>query len=77
MLTNLRGQAWGLYGFTMVYRETGDKKFLDQAVKIAGFLLNHPNMPEDLIPYWDFNAPDLPNEPRDASAAASDCFRFV
>ena len=64
------GQAWGLYGFTMVYRETGDKKFLRQAENIASFILNHPNLPENLIPYWDFNAPNIPNEPYDASAAA-------
>lgn len=65
-----RGQAWGLYGFTVMYRETGDKKYLEQAEKIAGFYLNHPNMPKDKVPYWDFNAPDIPNAPRDASAAA-------
>lgn len=65
-----RGQAWGLYGFTLMYRETNDKKYLDQAEKIAGFYLNHPNLPEDMVPYWDFNAPDIPNAPRDASAAA-------
>jgi hypothetical protein len=57
----------------MVYRETGDKKFLDQAVKIADFILNHDNLPEDGVPYWDFNAPDIPDEPRDASAAAILC----
>ncbi len=65
-----RGQAWGLYGFTMVYRETGDKKYLEQAENIADFYLNHPNLPADLVPYWDFDAPGIPNEPRDASAAA-------
>jgi hypothetical protein len=65
-----RGRAWGLYGFTVMYRETGDQKYLDQAIKIAAFYLNHPRMPEDLIPYWDFDAPNIPNEPRDASAAA-------
>jgi unsaturated chondroitin disaccharide hydrolase len=65
-----RGQAWGLYGFTMCYRETKDKQFLDQAEHIASFILNHPNLPKDLVPYWDFNAPNIPNEPRDASAAA-------
>lgn len=65
-----RGQAWGLYGFTVMYRETRDKKYLEQAEKIAAFYLNHPNMPADKIPYWDFNAPNLPDEPRDASAAA-------
>ncbi len=65
-----RGQAWGLYGFTMTYRCTKDKQFLEQAEKIAGFLLNHPRLPEDLIPYWDFDAPGIPNEERDVSAGA-------
>ncbi len=65
-----RGQAWGLYGFTMAYRETGDKKFLEQAKHIAEFILNHPHLPADGIPYWDFDAPGIPLEPRDASAAA-------
>jgi unsaturated chondroitin disaccharide hydrolase len=65
-----RGQAWGLYGYTMCYRETRDPKYLQQAEDIAGFILNHPNMPKDMVPYWDFNAPNIPNEPRDASAAA-------
>jgi unsaturated chondroitin disaccharide hydrolase len=65
-----RGQAWGLYGFTMMYRETKDKKYLDHAQHIAQFILNHPNLPADKIPYWDFNAPGIPNTYRDASAAA-------
>lgn len=65
-----RGQVWGLYGFTVMYRETKDKKYLDQAKHIADFILNHPNLPADKIPYWDFNAPDIPNAPRDASAGA-------
>ncbi|MFL5774109.1 MAG: alpha-L-fucosidase, partial [Flavisolibacter sp.] len=65
-----RGQAWGLYGFTMCYRETGNKTFLLQAEHIAAFLLHHPRMPADFIPYYDFDAPGIPSEPRDASAAA-------
>lgn len=74
-----RGQAWGLYGYTMMYRETENKEYLKFAEKIAAFLLNHPNMPEDGVPYWDFNAPNLPESSpyaaqykynRDASAAA-------
>ena len=65
-----RGQAWGLYGYTEVYRETKDKKYLAQANKIATFILSNPNLPADKIPYWDFNAPDIPNALRDASAAA-------
>lgn len=65
-----RGQAWGLYGYTETYRETKDKKYLDQANKIAAFILNNPNFPKDKIAYWDFNATDIPNALRDASAAA-------
>lgn len=65
-----RGQAWGLYGYTMMYRFTKDKNYLKQAKKIAKFILNHPNLPEDKIPYWDFDAPNIPNALRDASAGA-------
>lgn len=81
-----RGQAWGIYGFTMVYRFTKDQRFLDAATGLANFFLNHPNMPDDLVPYWDFNAgedgfaPDWAYDPsgyrempRDASAAAIAC----
>lgn len=64
-----RGQAWALYGYTMCYRETGDKRYLQQAEYIARWLFNHPHMPTDLVPYWDFDAPDIPHEPRDVSAA--------
>lgn len=64
-----RGQAWGLYGFTICYRYTKDKQFLKQAEKIASFIMNHPNLPEDKVPYWDFNAPNIPDEYRDVSAA--------
>lgn len=65
-----RGQVWGLYGYTVMYRLTEQERYLDQALKIADFLINHPNLPEDKIPYWDFNAPDIPNALRDASAGA-------
>lgn len=64
-----RGQSWGLYGFTMMYRETGNRKYLQHAEKIADFLLSHPNMPEDMIPYWDYSASER-SKMRDASAAA-------
>ncbi|WP_341838111.1 glycoside hydrolase family 88 protein [Chitinophaga pollutisoli] len=78
-----RGQAWGLYGFTTCYKETGDERFLATAMGMADFYLNHRNLPPDLIPYWDFNVgeegyrPDWDYQPdadkaipRDASAAA-------
>ena len=65
-----RGQVWGMYGFTVMYRETKDKKYLEQAQHIARFILNHPNLPADKIPYWDFNAPNIPDALRDASAGA-------
>ncbi|MGN7720702.1 glycoside hydrolase family 88 protein [Chitinophaga sp. 22620] len=64
-----RGQAWGLYGFTMMYRFTKDQAYLNQARNIANFILSHPNLPADKIPYWDYNAPQIPTS-RDASAGA-------
>ena len=65
-----RGQAWALYGYVMCYRYTKDPRYLEQSEKIYAMLLHQKHMPKDLIPYWDFNAPNIPNEPRDASAAA-------
>ncbi|NRF37878.1 glycoside hydrolase family 88 protein [Pedobacter foliorum] len=65
-----RGQAWGLYGYTMMYRFTKDKQYLKQAKSIAKFMLNDPSMPADMIPYWDYDAPGIPNTYRDASAGA-------
>lgn len=65
-----RGQAWGVYGYTVCYRYTQDPKYLNQAIKIADYIINHPKLPKDQIPYWDYDAPKIPNEPRDASAAA-------
>ncbi len=63
-----RGQAWAIYGYTMVYRETQDPKYLDFVQHVADVYL--ASLPEDGVPYWDFHAPDIPDAPRDASAAA-------
>jgi unsaturated chondroitin disaccharide hydrolase len=63
-----RGQAWGIYGFTVCFRETGDKRFLDAAVKLADYFL--ARLPADSVPYWDFQVPNVPQEPRDSSAGA-------
>ncbi|MGN0036127.1 MAG: glycoside hydrolase family 88 protein [Bacteroidaceae bacterium] len=65
-----RGQAWAIYGYTMCYRYTKDARYLEHAQKVYDFIFNNPNLPEDLVPYWDYNAPNIPNEPRDASSAA-------
>jgi len=78
-----RGQAWGIYGFTMTYRETGDKRFLLTAQKMADYYIDNRELPADKIAYWDFNANDAgytpsvrshvketPAKYRDASAAA-------
>ncbi|WP_345953988.1 glycoside hydrolase family 88 protein [Mucilaginibacter sp. PAMB04168] len=78
-----RGQSWGIYGFTMAYRETGDKRYLETAQKMAQFYINHANLPADGVSYWDFNAnqkgylpsvnshaPETPINYRDVSAAA-------
>jgi len=65
-----RGQVWGLYGYTVMYRSTKTPVYLKQATNIAQFILKHPNMPADGVPFWDFDAPGIPNAPRDASAGA-------
>ena len=65
-----RGQAWAIYGYAVCYRETKDRKYLDQALKTFNMMKNLENMPEDLIPYWDMSAPNIPNEPRDVSTAS-------
>lgn len=78
-----RGQAWGIYGFTMVYRETKDARFLKTAMGMADWFLDNKNLPADKVPYWDFNANEagytpgvnsyankVTDKPRDASAAA-------
>lgn len=85
-----RGQAWAIYGYTMAYRETKNLDFLDMAIHTADFWLNHPRLPQDGIPYWDFNAgqdgyiPDWNYDPqrfkvipRDASAAAIAASAFL
>lgn len=62
-----RGQSWAIYGYTVVYRETKEKRFLDFAQKVTDVYLSR--LPEDYVPYWDFDDPTIPNAPRDASAA--------
>ena len=63
-----RGQAWGIYGYTMTYRETREIRFLEAAKAMADYFIAY--LPEDYVPFWDFDAPDIPLEPKDASAAA-------
>ena len=65
-----RGQAWAIYGFAMCCRYTGDSRYLEQALKTFAMMKNHRNMPQDKIPYWDMEAPNIPDEPRDVSTAA-------
>ncbi len=62
-----RGQTWGIYGFAMSYRETGNKDFLNTSIRIADHFLER--LPKDGIPYWDFDDPKIPNAPKDASAS--------
>ena len=63
-----RGQAWAIYGYTVVYRETKDPKYLDFVQKVTDVYLDR--LPEDKVPYWDFDDPSIPDAPRDASAGA-------
>lgn len=64
-----RGQAWALYGYTLCYRYTHNPEYLKQACKVYNFIFTHRNLPDDLVPYWDYDALNIPNEPRDVSAA--------
>ena len=59
-ITPAPGQAWALYGYTMCYRYTHDAKYLAQAEKVYNFIFGNKNLPEDLVPYWDFDAPKIP-----------------
>lgn len=72
-----RGQSWALYGYTMMFRETGDSAYLNQAHHIAHFILTNPHLPEDMVPYWDYDAPDIPNTYRDVSSASIMASAFV
>jgi uncharacterized protein YyaL (SSP411 family) len=72
-----RGQSWALYGYTMMYRFTKDPAYLKQAQGIAKFILDHPNLPKDKIPYWDFDAPEIPNTLRDVSSASINASAFL
>ena len=67
-----RGQAWGLYGYTMMYRETGNKSYLEMARKIASFIIRHKNLPKDKIPYWDFDAPNVKADEADEYLAVAE-----
>jgi len=70
-----RGQAWALYGYTMMYQYTGDEKYLHWAQNVADMIITH--LPEDGIPYWDFDCPKIPDTYRDASAGAVMASAFV
>lgn len=65
-----RGQAWAIYGYTVCYRYTHKPEYWEQASKIYDFIFTNKHLPSDLIPYWDYDALNIPNEPRDVSAAA-------
>jgi len=64
-----RGQAWALYGYTNSFGYSGNPRYLEQAKLIARYFIEHPNLPADGIPYYDFDAPAGAETPRDVSAA--------
>ncbi|MNT25773.1 Unsaturated glucuronyl hydrolase [compost metagenome] len=61
----------------MMYRMTKNPAYLKQARGIARFILNNPNLPKDKVPYWDFDAPGIPNALRDASSASVTASAFL
>ncbi len=65
-----RGQSWAIYGYAMMARETKKPEYLAKSAAVADFVMNHPNLPTDKVPYWDFGAAAGDKTPRDASTAA-------
>lgn len=63
-----RGQAWAMYGFALIYQWSRDSADLEAARRMADYFITH--LPDDLIPFWDFQAPNVPCEPRDSAAGA-------
>ncbi len=64
-----RGQAWGVYGFTVCFRETRDSTYLEAAINLADYFINA--LPDDFIPFWDLNLPDdYDRKFKDTSAAS-------
>jgi len=63
-----RGLAWAVYGFSHAYLRTDYGPFKRSAFDTADYFLN--NLPADLVPYWDYDHPDIPNTYRDSSAAS-------
>ena len=63
-----RGQAWGVYGFALNFRATGDATLLEAAWRCADYFVAH--LPSDGVPYWDLVYTDGSDAPRDSSAAA-------
>ena len=75
-----RGQAWAIYGYSMMYDQTCKdgqpcEEYLSQAENIARMLIER--LPEDGIPYWDFNCPNIPDTYRDASAGSLMASAFI
>ena len=65
-----RGETWALYGFAICYYYTHDERYLERCKQVYNYIFTHPRLPEDLVPYWDYDDPNIPNAPRDASSAA-------
>ncbi len=70
-----RGQAWALYGYTMMFEQTGKEEYLARAENIGRMILD--KLPADGIPYWDFDVEVNSSTPRDASSAAVMASAFV
>ena len=63
-----RAQSWGMLGWALAAHWTGEKEFLETAKKCAEWWLDH--IPSDLIAFWDFDDPAIPNTNHDTSATA-------
>jgi unsaturated chondroitin disaccharide hydrolase len=63
-----RGHGWSIAGYAWAYAHTHADRFLTALEKTVEYYVDQS--PDDLVPYWDFEAPGIPDEPRDTSAAA-------
>lgn len=63
-----RGQAWAIYGMALSSRETGYERYLDAAIKVGRTFFSR--LPDNMIPFWDFDSDEKDQWAKDSSAAA-------
>ncbi len=70
-----RGQSWGLYGFIKAYLATRNPEFMQTAIKLGDYIIK--NLPEDGVPWYDYNDPGIHHHRKDTSAGAIAASAFI